>query len=91
MQAGSDIEHITRLIAAKGYRMPESMLYRRLVHLHDESKGQELMIIYAEDPAFNRLTSTKSQHATLQGVWPELTDDLVAAARKNITIEQGHP
>lgn len=42
------------LITAKGYRMPESMFYLRLVHLLDRSKRKELMIIYAEDIALNK-------------------------------------
>ena len=47
MRRGSDIEHILALIRAKGYTMPEGMMYVRLVHLLDEQKRKELMIIYA--------------------------------------------
>jgi hypothetical protein len=49
MRPGSDLEHILRLIRSKGYQMPEGMMYVRLVHLLDEAKRKELMIIYAED------------------------------------------
>ena len=48
---GSDIEHIMAMIQEKGYRMPEGMRYVRLVHLRDERKRKELMIIYGEDVA----------------------------------------
>src|SRR6266446_6884415 len=48
---GSDREHIDALIGAKGYHMPEGMMYVRLVHLLDEQKRKELMIIYGEDVA----------------------------------------
>ena len=54
MRAGSDIDHVMSLITAKGYRMPESMFYLRLVHLLDRSKRKELMIIYAKDIALNK-------------------------------------
>lgn len=48
---GSDLEHIEALIHAKGYRMPPGMMSVRLVHLPDEQKRKELMIIYSEDLA----------------------------------------
>ena len=44
-ESGSDREHIDALVQAKGYRMPE-MMYVRLVHLLDNEKRKELMIIY---------------------------------------------
>ncbi len=47
----SDEEHIRNLIDAKGYTMPVGMIYVRLVHLLDDQKRKELMIIYAEDVA----------------------------------------
>ncbi len=47
--ARSDREHIETLIRAKGYKMPAGMMYVRLVHLLDEEKRKELMIIYGED------------------------------------------
>jgi hypothetical protein len=47
-QPGSDVEHIVALIRAKGYR-PDGMMSVRLVHLLDEQKRQELMVIYGED------------------------------------------
>jgi len=46
---GSDREHVEALIRSKGYRMPQGMMYVRLVHLLDEQKRKELMIIYGED------------------------------------------
>jgi hypothetical protein len=50
-QKGSDREHIEALVRAKGYSMPAGMMYVRLVHLLDEQKRKELMIIYGEDLA----------------------------------------
>jgi len=44
-KAGLDREHIEAVIRAKGYKMPAGMIYVRLVHLLDERKRNELMII----------------------------------------------
>ena len=41
--------HIRKLIASRGYKMPANAMYVRLVHLLDEAKRKELMIIYGED------------------------------------------
>jgi hypothetical protein len=46
---GSDLEHVRALIQAKGYQLPPELMNVRLVHLPDENKRRELMIIYAED------------------------------------------
>ena len=51
MQPGSDREHIEALIRANRHKMPAAMMYVRLVHLLDEQKRKELMIIYGEDLA----------------------------------------
>jgi hypothetical protein len=48
---GSDTEHVRELIKAKGYTLPAEMMSQRLVHLLDEKKRRELMIIYSEDLA----------------------------------------
>ena len=85
---GSDREHIEALIRAKGYHMPEGMMYLRLVHLLDEQKRKELMIIYGED-----LASTGFNAAELQpggkaaDRWPALADGLVGRAQKEIGVE----
>ncbi len=86
MRAGSDIDHVMSLITAKGYRMPESMFYLRLVHLLDRSKRKELMMIYAKDIALNKFSGKISQE-----IRPGLTYDLLATARKNFIVEPMEP
>ena len=61
MRAGSDLEHVEALLRTKGYHMPEGMMYVRLVHLLDERKRQELMIIYAEDVTPSGFTASTSK------------------------------
>ena len=42
MRPGSDVEHIVALTRARGYHMPDGMMYVRLVHLLDEQRRKEL-------------------------------------------------
>lgn len=84
---GSDSEHVAALLRAKGYRMPESMMNVRLVHLLDEEKRKELMIIYAEDlqptgVSFNDLLPG-SKYADK---WPSLEADLIRRAKQSVAL-----
>jgi hypothetical protein len=45
---GSDSEHIEALLMQNGAFLPNNMSYVRLVHLLDDQKRRELMIIYGE-------------------------------------------
>jgi hypothetical protein len=89
---GSDLEHIEALIRAKGYKMPTGMMIVRLVHLLDEQKRKELMIIYAED-----LTPTGFTPADLKkggkayDRWPIIEKSLVERAKNKITIQAAAP
>jgi hypothetical protein len=93
VQAGSDREHIEALIRARGYKMPTAMMYVRLVHLLDEQKRKELMIIYGEDlagtgfPAADLRKSGKAHDR-----WPAIEKGLLERAREKIAIEKitGH-
>ena len=87
-RTGSDREHIEALLRGKGYNMPTGMSYLRLVHLLDESKRKELMIIYGED-----LTSTGFTAADLQqggqayDRWPQIEKGLIERAQQKIAIK----
>jgi hypothetical protein len=87
-EAGSDVEHIKALIRARGYKMPGGMMYLRLVHLLDEQKRKELMIIYGEDLApigFAATDLTKGGKAHDQ--WPAIEKALADRAEKKIKIK----
>jgi hypothetical protein len=84
---GSDSEHVQALLSAKGYAMPEAMMNVRLVHLLDDEKRKELMIIYAEDLqptgiALNDLMPG-GKHA---GAWPSLEAGLIRRAKAAISL-----
>ena len=85
---GSDVEHIESLIRAKGYKMPAGMISVRLVHLLDEQKRKELMIIYSEDVAPTGLTAAElHEGGKAYDQWPAIEKNLVDRAEKTIAIE----
>jgi hypothetical protein len=87
-ESGSDREHIEALLGAKAYRMPDAMMYVRLVHLLDREKRKELMIIYGENLAPTGFTvADLSDGGKNHARWPALADALLAAAQKRITVE----
>jgi hypothetical protein len=88
-EAGSDLEHIKALIRAHGYTMPAGMMYVRFVHLLDEQKRKELMVIYGEDlspTGFTAADLKKGGRAYDQ--WPVIEKSLVERAEKKIAIEE---
>ena len=88
-EAGSDCQHIEALIRAKGYRIPENMMYVRLVHLLDPEKRKELMIIYGEDLAPSGFTASDlRQGGKASGQWPALEKGLIDQAKTKITLEK---
>jgi hypothetical protein len=88
-QKGSDRQHIEELMRSKGFNMPAGMMYVRLVHLLDERKRKELMIIYGEDLAPTGLSAADlSQGGKAFGQWPAIEKDLLERAKKKITLER---
>jgi hypothetical protein len=87
-QPGSDREHIEALIRAKEYKMPAGMMAVRFVHLLDEQKRKELMIIYGEDLAPTGLTAAELREGgPAYSRWPAIEKDLIDRAQKKITIK----
>jgi len=88
----SDGAHVRALIRAKGYTSPAGMMYVRLVHLLDEQKRKELMIIYGEDLAstgFSAADLDKGGKAYDQ--WPTVEKGLIERAISKIALEQTPP
>jgi hypothetical protein len=89
VRPGSDVEHILSRIGAKGYLMPDAMMYVRLVHLLDEQKRKELMIIYGEDVTQTGLTAIDLQPGgKAHDRWPALEKGLIERAKEKIAMEQ---
>jgi hypothetical protein len=88
IDAGSDREHIEALTRAKGYKMPAGMMYVRLVHLLDDQKRKELMVIYGEDLASTGLSAAElGEGGAAHDRWPSLDKGLVERAQRKIEIE----
>ena len=81
---GSDGEHIRALIRAKGYKLPAGMMCVRLVHLLDEQKRKELMIIYGEDVAATGYTAADLDKGgkAHNDRWPAIEKGLIERAAK---------
>jgi len=89
IQPGSDREHIEVLIRAKEYKMPAGMMYVRFVHLLDEQKRKELMIIYGEDVASSGVTAAElHEGGKAYDQWPIIEKELVERAEKKIVLEE---
>jgi hypothetical protein len=87
-EAGSDREHIEALVGAKGYRMPEGMMYVRLVHLLDKEKRKELMIIYGEDLAATGFPAGElSEGGKEHERWAGIADGLLERAEREVRVE----
>jgi hypothetical protein len=91
-ESGSDREHIEALIRAKGYRMPDAMMYVRLVHLLDKEKRKELMIIYGEDLSPTKFTAAElSEGGKAHDRWPGIADAMLERAEKSVAVEPTKP
>jgi hypothetical protein len=88
VKPGSDTEHIRALLRARGYKMPAETMYVRFVHLLDEQKRKELMIIYGEDLAPTGFTAADlKKGGKAYDQWPAIEKSLVERAEKKIKIE----
>lgn len=84
----SDREHLEALLRSKNYKMPPGMMYVRLVHLLDEQKRRELMIIYGEDLAPTGFTAAElMDDGKAYDRWPAIKNALVERSIKKIGIE----
>jgi hypothetical protein len=85
-EPGSDSEHIKTLIRDKGYKLP-AMAKVRFVHLLDEEKRKELMIIYGEDAGATGFSADDlCQGGEAHDRWPTISDGLIERARRRITL-----
>ncbi|HEY0564268.1 MAG TPA: hypothetical protein VGC88_01720 [Terriglobales bacterium] len=88
IDAGSDREHIERLIRAKGLTMPTNMAYVRLVHLLDDQKRKELMIIYGEDLAPTGLSAADlDEHGKARDKWAAIEKDVIDRGERSIRLQ----
>ena len=89
VRAGSDREHVEVLLAGHGVKLAPGMMYARLVHLIDEQKRRELMIIYGEPlPDQTMAAADLMPGGKRAGEWPALSDALAARAVSALMVSQ---
>jgi hypothetical protein len=89
-RADSDGNRGRAFLEAKGYRMAsDEVLWQRLVHLVDEAKRNELMIIYLEDLSGMRLTAADlAKGGAAAARWDDVSKGLLDRAIKGMKISR---
>jgi hypothetical protein len=83
----SDANRAIDFLAGKGYKMPAEVARVRFVHLPDEAKRKELMIVYAEDLASTGKTSADfAPDGSAAAEWSKISDELVKRGAAGIRI-----
>lgn len=82
---GSDAAKVQAMLHAHGYTEPAGMMNVRLVHLTDETKRRELMVIYAEDLKETGFTAEDLMPGGPGNPrWPEIEKSLVEHAQRRV-------
>ncbi|HKP39195.1 MAG TPA: hypothetical protein VJT71_20210 [Pyrinomonadaceae bacterium] len=86
----SDGARARAFLAAKGFKMMGTeFLWQRLVHLVDEAKRNELMIIYVEDLTDTGLTAADlAEGGSARARWNEIAAGLLESAQKNMKVKK---
>lgn len=86
----SDGSRMRAFLESKGYRMKgDDVMLQRLVHMTDDSKRNELMIIYMEDLSLLGLTAADLiANGSAANRRDELTKALLERAQKSMKIER---
>lgn len=84
-QPGSDYEHVRKIIRDAGYTLPDHMMNVRFVHLYDESKRKEVLVLYHEDMAFTGYTfSDLFIDGAMRPEWFPIESALIDRAKERI-------
>ncbi|GEM_PF-276991 len=85
---GSDGSRARAFLESNGYRMAsDDIISQRLVHLPDESKRNELMIIYTEDLSAMKLTAADvTEGGRAAARWDEISKGLLERAVRDLKI-----
>jgi hypothetical protein len=77
---------VVAMLGKAGYQMPKEQLNLRLIHLPDEAKRKELMIVYAEDMALSGTSVEKLNQTGGQATWEEVKKGLIDRAKERIQL-----
>ena len=86
----SDGSRARAFLQSKGYRIAsDEVLFQRLVHLVDERKRSELMIIYLEDLSAMDLTAADvAEGGKAFARWNQISTELLDRAMKNMEMSR---
>jgi hypothetical protein len=86
----SDGNRARAFLSSKGFKMAGTeFMSQRLVHMVDQSKRNELMIIYIEDLSDTGLTAADlSEGGAARARWPEISQGLLDRALKNMKVSK---
>ena len=86
----SDGSRARAFLESKGYRMAsDEVISQRLVHLVDERKRSELMIIYLEDLNAMGLTAADlAKDGKAAARWDQISNELLGRALKNMEMSR---
>jgi hypothetical protein len=84
----SDSQHMRDFLVSKNYRITgDDVITQRLVHLVDEKKRDELMIIYVEDLTPMKLTAQDlAPKGKAAGQWEEISSKLLERALQGMKL-----
>lgn len=84
---GTDGARAREFLQSKGYTFPQNYVYARLVHLTDDSRRKELMVIFIEDLAPLGLTGSDLQEGGKAAQrWPEIEKNHLDKIRRTMTL-----
>lgn len=84
--ADSDIQRVLNLLEREGYHLNDDVMRIRLVRL-DESKQQELMVIYLEDLAQHGLSLAAFEGASGALKWQEASEGLRTRSLAGLIVD----
>lgn len=86
----SDGNRARAFLESKGFKMASTeVMSQRLVHLVDEAKRNELMIIYLEDLSDTGVTAGDlNEGGSARARWPEVSQGLLDRALKNMKVRR---
>ena len=86
----SDGSRARAFLESKGYRMAsDEVISQRLVHLVDESKRSEIMIIYLDDlSALGLVAADVAEGGKAFTGWNEMSKELLERALKNMQLSR---
>jgi hypothetical protein len=86
-RAGGDGERVRQMLARGGYRYAPEVMNVRLVHLLDDTRRKELMLIYGEDLAPTGYTTAKLKDGEqFRPEWKDVEKGLVERAMTRIKL-----